>query len=151
MDRREFISEINGMLKLVRTEYGLTQEKMADVLGISKKSLVESEKGRRPLGWTETVAFVSVFSQSRILQNQYGGELSDMVAALAFEDMEIKYPPTMGGKIWWKIVAAEGEFRVQQNIVSKHYRLLDGSNCRVMSSFDFDEISPAVICQAKNE
>ena len=51
MDRREFISEINGMLKLVRTEYGLTQEKMADVLGISKKSLVESEKGRRPLGW----------------------------------------------------------------------------------------------------
>ena len=29
MDRREFMSEINGMLKLVRTEYGLTQEKMA--------------------------------------------------------------------------------------------------------------------------
>lgn len=149
MDRREFISEINGMLKLVRTEYGLTQEKMADVLGISKKSLVESEKGRRPLGWTETVAFVSVFSQSRILQNQYGGELSDMVAALAFEDMEIKYPPTMGGRIWWKTVAEEGEFRVQQNIVSKHYRLLDGSNCRVMSSFDFDEIRREMECHAK--
>ena len=88
MDRREFMSEINGMLKLVRTEYGLTQEKMANVLGISKKSLVESEKGRRTLGWTETVAFVSVFSQSRILQNQYGGELSDMVAALALVEEE---------------------------------------------------------------
>ena len=38
MDRREFISEINGMLKLVRTEYGLTQEKMADVLELAKKN-----------------------------------------------------------------------------------------------------------------
>ena len=66
MYRREFISEINGMLKLVRTEYGLTQEKMSDVLGISKKSLVESEKGRRPLGWTETVAFVSVYSSEPV-------------------------------------------------------------------------------------
>ena len=53
MTRDEVVAVVNSKLKLVRTEYGLTQDKMAVILGISKKSLVESEKGRRSLGWTE--------------------------------------------------------------------------------------------------
>ena len=66
MERVLFISQMDQKLKLIRTEYGLTQEKMADILGISKKTLVEIEKGRRSLGWTGAVALASLFSGSPI-------------------------------------------------------------------------------------
>ncbi len=52
MTREEFIQMMDEREKLIRTEYGLTQDKMAIALGISKKTLVEIEKGRRTLGWT---------------------------------------------------------------------------------------------------
>ncbi len=41
MNKKEFVEFMDSKLKLVRTEYGLTQDKMALVLGISKKTLVE--------------------------------------------------------------------------------------------------------------
>ena len=47
MKREEFIKAVSGKLKLIRTEYGITQEVMSEMLGISKKTLVETEKGRR--------------------------------------------------------------------------------------------------------
>jgi DNA-binding XRE family transcriptional regulator len=50
MNKNEFIKLLDGKLKLIRTEYGLTQDKMASVLGISKKTLVEIEKNRKSLG-----------------------------------------------------------------------------------------------------
>ena len=50
MDRDTFVDLMNHQLKLVRTEYGLTQEAMARALGLSKKTLVEIEKGRSSLG-----------------------------------------------------------------------------------------------------
>lgn len=96
MNREEFIAIVNKDLKLVRTEYGLTQDKMAIILGISKKTLVESEKGRRSIGWTEAVALVTIFSESTILQNSFGDDLQGVVSALAFENVEINYPSTMG-------------------------------------------------------
>lgn len=95
MERILFISQMDQKLKLIRTEYGLTQEKMADILGISKKTLVEIEKGRRSLGWTGAVALASLFSNSEILQNAYGGELSDLLTALAFQSVPVQYPPTI--------------------------------------------------------
>ena len=46
MTKKEFAAALDSALKAVRKEYGFTQEKMAAVLGISKKTLVEIEKGR---------------------------------------------------------------------------------------------------------
>lgn len=140
MTRDEFIAAVNSTLKLVRTEYGLTQDKMAVILGISKKTLVESEKGRRSLGWTETVALCSIFCRSTILQNTFGGDPNDVVSALAFKDTEITYPATMGGKIWWKTVKEKDGYKIQQNLISNHFRLLDGSDRRMISSFDLQEV-----------
>ncbi|RAZ02983.1 transcriptional regulator, partial [Klebsiella oxytoca] len=56
MTRELFVQEMNRQLKLVRTEYGFTQETMANVLGLSKKTLVEIEKGRSSLGWMGAAA-----------------------------------------------------------------------------------------------
>ena len=41
MTKKEFAAALDSALKAVRKEYGFTQEKMAAVLGISKKTLVE--------------------------------------------------------------------------------------------------------------
>ena len=142
MERVLFISQMDQKLKLIRTEYGLTQEKMADILGISKKTLVEIEKGRRSLGWTGAVALASLFSGSEILQNAYGGELSDLLTALAFQSVPVQYPPTMGGKVWWHQVEEIGGYQVQQNMISQHYRLLTPQGCRVVSSFKREDLEP---------
>lgn len=140
MTREELTDIVNDRLKLIRTEYGLTQDKMAVILGISKKTLVESEKGRRKLGWTETVALVSIFCKSSVLSDALGEDYSEMVSALALSDVEVKYPSTMGGKIWWKVIKEERGYKIQQNIVSSHYRLLDDHDRRLFFSFHLNEV-----------
>lgn len=140
MNRAEFIDLMNANLKLVRTEFGLTQEKMATMIGISKKSLVESEKGRRPLAWNEAALFAAIFSKSVVLQNAVGGDALELVEALAFEDSDYRLSSTMGGKIWWRVIETHGKYKIQQNLISNHYRLLDDHDRRYISSFHLDEV-----------
>lgn len=140
MTRETFIAEMNRQVKLVRTEYGFTQDVMARVLGISKKTLVEIEKGRSSLGWTGAVALCTVFSGSQVLSGLLGGEAGDMIRALAFQNLKPVYPKTMGGKIWWRFVETVGPYTIQQNLISQHYRALDREDGRVCSSFDLEEI-----------
>ena len=125
MTREEFVAELDRQVKLVRTEYGFNQEVMARVLGLSKKTLVEIEKGRSSLGWTGAVALCAIFSGSQVLSGLLGGEAGDMVRALAFQDLRPTYPKTMGGRVWWRFVETVGPYTVQQNILSQHYRALD--------------------------
>lgn len=140
MDRKTFVAELDQAEKLVRTEYGFTQDVMARVLGISKKTLVEIEKGRSSLGWTGAVALCTVFSGSQVLAGLLGGEAGDMIRALAFQNLKPAYPKTMGGKVWWRFVETCGAYTVQQNLIFQHYRALDREDGRVCSSFDLDEI-----------
>lgn len=137
-------------LKAVRKEYGFTQEKMAVVLGISKKTLVEIEKGRRTLGWTGAAALAAIFGESGILQEEFGGEMAELITALAFADPPPKRPRTMGGRVWWRDIVQEGGFRLQQNMLSGHYRLLDSRNRRVMASFRREEAEEC-LAMAKGE
>ena len=144
MNREEFIREMDTQVKLVRTEYGYTQEMMAQVLGLSKKTLVEIEKGRSSLGWMGAVAFAMLFSESRILSSLLGGEASDMVKAIAFEGKKPFFFPTMGGKIWWRTIEEEERWIIQQNIISQHYRALDRHNRRISFSLNLEELRKRV-------
>ena len=144
MKKDEFIAEMNHQVKLVRTEYGLTQDAMAKALGLSKKTLVEIEKGRSTLGWMGAVAFSSIFSASQVLSGALGGEAEDMILALAFEDLKPTYPKTMGGKVWWRTVETHGSIRIQQNIISQHYRALDAQDGRICSSFELETVRQKV-------
>lgn len=94
MKKEVFIKFMDEKLKLIRTEYGLTQDKMAAILGISKKTLIEIEKKRISLGWTSSVALASIFSDSTILRDAIGGDISDFIVAVAFKDVEVDYPKT---------------------------------------------------------
>ncbi len=140
MKRNEFISKMNKQVKLVRTEYDFTQEKMAQILGMSKKTLVEIEKGRSSLGWSGAVVLCSIFPKSEVLAGVLGGEASDIILALAFEGDEPQYPKTMGGKVWWRTVEEYGGCKIQQNILSQHYRALNQEDERICASFDLDAV-----------
>lgn len=151
MEKKQFIKLMDEKLKLVRTEYGLTQDKMSLLLGISKKTLIEVEKNRKSLGWTGSVALASIFSDSTILQDVIGGELSDIIIALAFKNLDVSYPKTWGGKVWWNTISIKNGFCIQQNIFSRHYRLLDEKNCRIYASFSLKEVEAVIEEMHKTE
>ena len=150
MTREELVAEVNSRLKLVRTEYNLTQDKMAVILGISKKTLVESEKGRRSIGWTEAVAITAIFKDSTILRDALGEDYTEMVSALALQETDIVYPSTMGGKVWWREIRSEKGYKIQQNLISGHYRLLDSKDARLISSFDLKTVEEYLAIKAKS-
>ena len=131
---------MNQKIKLIRTEFDLTQEKMADAIGISKKTLVEIEKGRNSLSWSAAVAAAVIFADSGILADAFGGETSDLVKVIALQGLDAKLPDkTMGGRIWWQDIKESKGYRIQQNIISRHYRILDAEDRRFFSSFDKKE------------
>ncbi len=140
MERKELIAMADQRVRLIRAEHHLTQDKMAAVLGLSKKTLVEIEKGRTSLGWTGTVALCAIFSGSEVLKNACGGDPQSLVQALAFEKPPLHPVPTMGGPVWWNDVHEDCGYRIQQNILSHHYRLLDPQNNRLCSSFDLEAV-----------
>ena len=139
MEKEQFITIMDENIKLIRAEYGLTQEKMAPILGISKKTLVEIEKKRKSLGWTGSVALASMFSDSKILSKVFGGSISDVIITIAFRDTQVTYPKTWGGEIWWKTVEEKNGYRIQQNMVSRHYRILDQKNRRLLATYHYEE------------
>jgi DNA-binding XRE family transcriptional regulator len=140
MTRNEFINLIDQKVKLIRIEKGYSQDKMAEILGISKKTLIQVEKGRSSLGWTNSVALCTIFQESEILEMTFGGDTNYLVLSLAFDNYNEEYSKTMGGKVWWRDEESMGDYKVQQNIISGHFRILDKYNRRVCSSFDLEYV-----------
>lgn len=140
MDRNEFISIMNSKIKLIRAEFGLTQEKMAEAIGISKKTLVEIEKNRNSLSWSAAVAAAVIFAESSIIEDAFGGDTPDLVKVIALNGLDANLPSrTMGGRVWWNDIKECKGYRIQQNIISRHYRILDSEDRRFFSSFDKKE------------
>lgn len=140
MTREEFISKVDEKIKLVRNEKGYTQDKMSDILGIAKKTLINVEKGRGTLGWSTAIAACVIFKDSEILELAFGGETDDIILSLAFNGYEAKYEKTMGGKVWWEDIYFKDHYKIQQNIISKHYRIIDKDYRRITSSFELNYV-----------
>ncbi len=140
MDKEKIIDILSEKLKLVRTEYNFSQEKMALVLGLSKKTLIQIEKGRTKLGWAQAVALCAIFRESEILQMTLGGNPVETMETIALRDLEAPKNYTWGGKVWWSNLQELGKFRLQRNIISGHYRILDNEKRRWYSSLNKDYI-----------
>jgi len=138
MTRFEFIKKVDSKVRLIRTEKVYTQDKMAEILGISKKTLVQVEKERSSLGWPVAIAVCIIFKDSEILELTFGGGVEDIIRSLSFSNNEKRYIPTFGGRIWWKDIEAKNGYTIQQNIISNHYRILDNNYRRVCFSFEKD-------------
>lgn len=125
MNREELIQIISENIKLIRTEYDYTQEQMAELVGISKKTLVQIEKKRIDCGWSITIIMCTLFRKSTILQNVLGGNPL-MFMELAAGDGTIHITKNENNdKIWWKTIENKNNWRVQQNLVHTSFRIIN--------------------------
>ncbi|MEH7013815.1 helix-turn-helix domain-containing protein [Neobacillus niacini] len=136
MNREAIISLVSDKLRLIRTEAGYTQDKMAEIIGVSKKTLVQIEKGRVLAGWSTVVTICALFRETETVQFLFGNEPLEVLETVAREGIDYRKMKTFGGRIWWREVSRKNGFILQQNILSKHFRILDDKHYRVYSSFD---------------
>jgi DNA-binding XRE family transcriptional regulator len=139
MTRDEIINRVSEKVRMLRAEVGYTQDKMADIIGISKKTLVQIEKGRAQAGWSTVVAICALFRETETIQYLFGNEPLEVLETIAHEGTDYRKEKTLGGKVWWREVAQIGGFIMQQNILSQHYRILDQDDFRIFSSFEENE------------
>ncbi|MGM0852056.1 MAG: helix-turn-helix transcriptional regulator [Bacillota bacterium] len=148
MTKEEIVLIISDKLRLIRTEAGYTQDKMANIIGLSKKTLVQIEKGRVMASWTAVIAICALFKDSETLTTSLGGEPLEIIETISREGIDYRKEKTLGGKVWWKDVKKNDEYILQQNLFSQHFRILDFEDYRIYSSFDeknahkrFDELT----------
>lgn len=140
MNKQELASSLSGQIRLIRTESRYTQEEMAEVLGLSKKTLVQIEKGRQKASWSTIAALCALFRDSNVLQQTTGGDPLDILQLVAHQKMQSRKEKTFGGKIWWNDVVTNEKYKLQQNLISSHYRIIDEDDYRWYSSFDRTEM-----------
>ncbi len=136
LTRDEIIMQVSEKLRLIRTEVGYTQDKMADIIGVSKKTLVQIEKGRVLANWSTVVSICALFRETETVQFLFGNEPLEVLETVAREGIDIRKSKTLGGRIWWRVVTKKNGYILQQNILSKHFRILDEENYRIFSSID---------------
>lgn len=139
MNQQQVIELISIKLRLIRQEQGYSQARMAEVLGISKKTLIQIEKGRSAAAWTTVIAVCALFRESVVLQVVLGGEPLEVIETIAHNGIDRPKDKSMGGHVWWREIEKRGKFRLQQNIISQHFRILDDRHYRWYSSFDGEE------------
>jgi DNA-binding XRE family transcriptional regulator len=136
LTRDEIIEKVSEKIRLVRMEADYTQDKMADIIGLSKKTLVQIEKGRVKAGWSTVVTVCALFRESDTVRHLFGDEPIEVLETIAREDIEIRKERTLGGKVCWREIQRINGFVLQQNVISQHYRILDEEDYRIYSSFD---------------
>ncbi|MFT8320726.1 MAG: helix-turn-helix domain-containing protein [Bacillus sp. (in: firmicutes)] len=139
MTREEIIFNVSEKMRLIRTEAGYTQDKMAEVIGLSKKTLVQIEKGRLNAGWSTVVAVCALFRETETVRFLFGNEPLEVLETVARDGMDYRKEKTLGGKVWWREIERGSGFIFQQNIISQHYRIIDEDHFRIFSSFDEQE------------
>ncbi|MBP1949531.1 DNA-binding XRE family transcriptional regulator [Virgibacillus litoralis] len=86
MDQETIIDRVSTKVKLIRVEKNYTQDQMATVLGISKKSLVQIEKRRNNANWTTTVALCALFRDSEVIQQTVGYDVLTILETAAHKE-----------------------------------------------------------------
>ncbi|MEH7116351.1 helix-turn-helix domain-containing protein [Neobacillus vireti] len=151
MTRDEIILQVSEKLRLIRAEAGYTQDKMADIIGVSKKTLVQIEKGRVLAGWSTVVSICALFRETETVQFLFGNEPLEVLETVALNGIDLRKTKTLGGRVWWRVISQKNGFILQQNILSKHFRILDDQNYRIFSSFDEKQSRHRFKELAKNE
>ena len=138
MTKDEIIRLISERMRLIRVEVDYTQDKMAEIIGISKKTLVQIEKERNEASWTTVVAVVSLFRETLTVQTLFGGDPLEVIETVSREQIDYRKETMLGGKMWWNDIISEKGYTLQQNMISQHYRILDDDRYRIFSSLDED-------------
>jgi DNA-binding XRE family transcriptional regulator len=136
LTRDEIIEIVSKNIRSIRLESEYTQDKMAEIIGLSKKTLVQIEKGRVKAGWSTVVTVCALFRESETVRHLFGNEPLEVLETVARDDIDIRKERTLGGKVWWKELNQKDGFILQQNMISQHFRIIDKEAYRIFSSFD---------------
>ncbi len=72
MDRAKLIRNMTANLPTLRTALGLTQEELADKIGVSRGTVIAIETGKRDMTWNTFLSLVLLFTKNeatdRLLQ-----------------------------------------------------------------------------------
>lgn len=101
--------------------------------------MIQIEKGRAAASWTAVIAICALFRESDVLQATVGGDPLEVLETIAHDGIDRPIDQSMGGKVWWRELETNGRFRLQQNLISQHFRILDDEHFRWYSSFDEEE------------
>ena len=116
---------------------------MATTLGLSKKTLLEIEKGRSSLGWTGCVALCALFRSSEILSAALACDPYELVTALA----ESEYTPRTASPVsgfLWSSAYTRGGYRIDQNLITQHFRLFSPSGDLLAASFNIEDLKEQI-------
>ena len=140
MEKTMFDEMVSERARTIRSEADLTQERFAEMIGISKKTLVEVEKGRKTFGYTTAVTVSVLFRHGEIIRNLFGDAVLEVIDLSAKTSSGRPKLRTFGGLVFWNAIEERGGFRVQHNRVTGHYRIIDQENYRHFYSYDLDEV-----------
>jgi DNA-binding XRE family transcriptional regulator len=74
-DKEELVSKMTENLRLLRNKLGLTQDVLAEKVGISRQTLVNIENKKRKMSWNNFLVLLTVFraeSSTSDLLNHFG-------------------------------------------------------------------------------
>ena len=89
--RKDLIEKISKGLNNIRKEAKLTQDEMANILGISKNTIINAEKNEKQLSWAVVIAILVLFNQTTYVKSIIGEEKSaiEVISKCAFLDKDL--------------------------------------------------------------
>ncbi|ASS75319.1 hypothetical protein CIG75_10170 [Tumebacillus algifaecis] len=137
--REIFDKMVSDKLRLIRAELDLTQDKMSETIGISKKTLVQVEKGRQTLGFTASALTAVLFRKSEIVESMFGDSVLEILDLIAGKRQSKGWYKTMGGKVWWTELERTDHFSLQKHVLTGHCRIIDDDKFLHYYSMDLAE------------
>ena len=83
--KNDYIVKLTEHLTMLRAKAGVTQEEVADVIGIARQTYSAIECGRKPMSWNTFMSLILFFKENTQtkevikLLNIYTGELEDYI------------------------------------------------------------------------
>lgn len=65
MDRAKLVRNMTANLPTLRTALGITQEELADKIGVSRGTVIAIETGKRDMTWNTFLSLVLLFTKNQ--------------------------------------------------------------------------------------
>jgi len=137
MTKETLIQTVSKNIRRIRHEFHWSQDRFSEMIGITKKTLVQIEKERSLISWSVCVTTVLLFENSETIKDRLGENPRALIEEILYQGVLTPKNQTMGGKFFWSDVFIQSGFIVQKNLFSSHYRLIDGYGKRYLSSFSY--------------
>ena len=136
MNKQTVIDLVAPRLKLIRTEMDYTQDQMAEIIGVSKKTLVQLEKGRQPLSWATAVVVCALFRESALLRSVMGEDPIELAEIAVHAEIHSRETAASASINWWTEIGQWQQYKLQQHTTGGHYRITGDNQKRLFSTAD---------------